>query len=127
MRVLVCGGRTFSDATSLERVLDRIHAKRPIARIIQGGARGADSLASAWARKRGVSVSTYHADWDLYKASAGRRRNHQMLREGRPDLVVAFPGGRGTMHMVEIAGAAGVPVLRAWKHKDALTMDASLA
>ena len=36
-----------------------------------------------------------------------------MLREGRPDLVVAFPGGKGTAHMVGLARRAGVAVLEA--------------
>ncbi len=34
-----------------------------------------------------------------------------MLRDGRPELVVAFPGGKGTAHMVKLARAAGVTVL----------------
>jgi UDP-N-acetylmuramoylalanine-D-glutamate ligase len=33
-----------------------------------------------------------------------------MLNNGKPDLVVAFPGGRGTENMVKQAEAAGVPV-----------------
>lgn len=36
----------------------------------------------------------------------------KMLDEGKPDLVVAFPGGPGTAHMVRIARAAGVRVLK---------------
>jgi UDP-N-acetylmuramoylalanine-D-glutamate ligase len=36
-----------------------------------------------------------------------------MLRDGRPELVVAFPGGKGTAHMVKLARAAGVPVRQA--------------
>lgn len=35
----------------------------------------------------------------------------KMLADGKPDLVVAFSGGRGTAHMVKIALAAGVEVL----------------
>lgn len=31
-----------------------------------------------------------------------------MLTDGQPDLVVAFPGGRGTADMVRRARAAGV-------------------
>lgn len=38
-------------------------------------------------------------------------RNQKMLDEGRPDLIVAFPGGRGTADMVKRGIAAGVPVL----------------
>jgi UDP-N-acetylmuramoylalanine-D-glutamate ligase len=33
--------------------------------------------------------------------------------EGKPDLVVAFPGGRGTANMVEQAKQAGVEVIDA--------------
>jgi UDP-N-acetylmuramoylalanine-D-glutamate ligase len=33
-----------------------------------------------------------------------------MLKEGRPDLVVAFPGGKGTANMVAQARAAGIRV-----------------
>ena len=34
-----------------------------------------------------------------------------MLREGKPDFVVAFPGGRGTANMKEQALKAGVEVI----------------
>ena len=34
-----------------------------------------------------------------------------MLDEGKPDLVVAFPGGRGTAHMTRIARGAGIEVI----------------
>ncbi|MEM9912925.1 MAG: hypothetical protein AAF922_19365 [Pseudomonadota bacterium] len=43
--------------------------------------------------------------------AAGPIRNKEMLDEGCPDLVVAFPGGRGTANMVKQAQAAGVEVL----------------
>lgn len=35
-----------------------------------------------------------------------------MIDEGKPDLVVAFPGGRGTADMVNKALAAGIKVIR---------------
>jgi hypothetical protein len=34
-----------------------------------------------------------------------------MLAEFQPTLVIAFPGGRGTAHMVRIAKDAGVQVM----------------
>lgn len=37
-------------------------------------------------------------------------RNRRMLDEGRPDLVVAFPGGPGTRNMVKLARAHGILV-----------------
>jgi hypothetical protein len=43
-------------------------------------------------------------------ASKGMR-NQQMLDEGRPTLVVAFPGGRGTADMMRRARVAGIEVI----------------
>jgi len=56
-------------------------------------------------------VTTFDADWKLGK-KAGPLRNQRMIDEGRPDLVVAFPGGKGTADMVRRAEAAGVKVLK---------------
>ncbi len=106
MRVLVCGGRDFNDADLVARTLDA----EAITHVIQGGARGADRLGYDWARKRKVPVSTFNADWQRFGPKAGPLRNQQMLDEGKPDLVIAFPGGRGTADMVRRALAAGVPV-----------------
>ena len=114
MRVLVCGGRRYDDWTFIVNVLDSVHARQPVTLLIEGGATSADSLARRWAIARGVDVVTYRADWDRYEHRAVPVRNSQMLREGRPELVVAFKGGRGTAHMVTIAAAALVPVLKTW-------------
>lgn len=40
-----------------------------------------------------------------------------MLDEYHPDFVVAFPGGRGTAHMVRISRQAGVEVADATEIK----------
>ena len=115
MRVLVCGGRNYDDWAFIVRVLDRVHARQSITLLIEGGASGADEFARRWARARGIEVATFNADWDRYQGRAGLIRNSQMLREGRPGMVVAFRGGRLTGHMVTIASAALVPVLKTWR------------
>jgi hypothetical protein len=115
MRVLVCGGRYYDDWTFIVKVLDSVHARQPVTLVIEGGATGADSLARRWAIARGIEVATYRANWDRYEHRAVPIRNSQMLLKGRPDLVVAFKGGRGTAHMVTIAAAALVPVLKTWQ------------
>jgi hypothetical protein len=53
----------------------------------------------------------FPADWEKYGKAAGPIRNQQILVEGKPDLVVAFQGGRGTANMVSRAQQAGVPVV----------------
>lgn len=111
MRVLVCGGRNYNDRDRLWAVLDKLADEAGIECIIQGGARGADSLASDYADHNGFYQEQYDADWDAHGTFAGPMRNKRMLEEGRPDLVIAFPGGRGTADMVKKARKAGVEVI----------------
>ena len=113
MKVLVCGGRDFADAQWLSDVLTGLlHETGGELLVIHGGARGADSLAWAFAQDHGLPRSVFLADWGRYGKRAGPLRNQRMLDEGRPDLLVAFPGGRGTADMVARALEAGVPVRR---------------
>lgn len=124
MRLLVCGGRDFSDKNALWIVLDQIHAATPIAVIIHGAAAGADTMAGEWAVARGVPVEPYRVeaeDWKLYGGRAGNRRNQLMLDEGKPDLVLATPGGSGTRDMKARARKAGVKV-DTWVYLDRLTL-----
>ena len=112
MRVLVTGGRDFEDRALLVEALDRLHQERGVTTLIHGAAEGADALAGEWARARGVEELACPADWRRYRRAAGPIRNQQILVEQKPDLVVAFPGGIGTDHMIAIAEKAGVEVLR---------------
>lgn len=107
-RVLVCGGRNYSDWDYLKFILDAAHKSFPINCIIHGCAAGADSLADRWARENNVSIERYPADWEKYGKRAGPIRNLEMLSRSHPDMVIAFPGGSGTAHMKRIAEAHGV-------------------
>ena len=110
MRILVCGGRDFSNTSLMNLSLYKFAV--PDLTIIQGEALGADLMAKSWAKAFGHKVESYPADWKKYGKRAGYIRNVQMLNEGKPDLVVAFPGGKGTAMMVKLAEAAGVPVVK---------------
>ncbi len=111
-RVLVTGGRDYADAAAVALALEDIHGGwNGISVIIEGCATGADALAEVWAAGYGVPNEHFPADWTKYGRAAGPIRNQQILDEGRPTLVVAFPGGRGTANMVKKARAAGVRVV----------------
>jgi cysteine synthase len=112
MRVIVCGGRDFRNHAFIYTNLDRLHAEKPITGLMHGGARGVDQIAAEWARtKPEIQRFVCHANWKAHGRAAGPMRNLRML-EWKPDLVVAFPGGRGTTNMVNQAKVAGVPVRR---------------
>jgi hypothetical protein len=110
IRVLVCGGRDFSDWPQLALTLDQLRAERGIELVIHGAAPGADTLADTWARSRDIAVDRYYALWKTEGRAAGPRRNQRMLDAG-PDLVVSFSGGKGTADMVRRARAAGIEVI----------------
>lgn len=117
MRVLVCGGRDYADAEQVEQVLD--HYLLAELAICHGAARGADTLAGQWAARRAVPCQRFPADWSRYGRAAGALRNARMLAEFTPDLVLAFPGGRGTADMVARATLAGVPVVQVPAEREA--------
>jgi hypothetical protein len=120
IRLLACGGRYYDDAELVGIVLDRIHKETPISVLIHGDAAGADRLADAWAKRVGVSVDRYPADWLNLGRAAGPVRNQLMINEGKPDMVLAFPGGHGTRDMVDRARMAGLIVEHAAREaKDA--------
>lgn len=108
-RILVCGGRDYTNHAMVDRVLRAVRNKHPEIIVVHGDARGADSIAKAWAIRMRVPQEAYPADWEGNGKGAGPIRNQQMLDTGI-DAVVAFPGGRGTADMVSRARAAGVPV-----------------
>lgn len=109
-RVLICGSRSWTDSAAVRQVIDALPDG---AAVIHGGAAGADGLAGRFAAARGLTVEVYPADWRTYGRAAGPIRNAQMLREGRPDRVIAFRMcgiSRGTDNMIRQARVAGVPV-----------------
>jgi hypothetical protein len=120
MRVLVCGGRTFGydrsghiteDADHLfDALQELLELYGTSLSVIHGGARGADALAGMWADYTGVPCTVFPADWNRYGLAAGSKRNTQMLDEGRPDIVLACPGGPGTRNMIKQATNRKIPV-----------------
>lgn len=110
MRVLICGGRDYSDRALFERVMEPYRSTATT--IIHGACpTGADAMADDWPNAYGQHTERYPADWRTNGSAAGPIRNQRMLDDGQPDLVIAFPGGRGTADMVRRAKAAGVQVI----------------
>ena len=82
MRVLFCGDRNWSDEGKIKRVLQRLRKQFcGTIIIVEGEARGADSIAGRLAREMGFDVEGYPAQWGAYGRAAGPRRNQQMIDE----------------------------------------------
>ncbi len=89
---------------------DLVHAKGMPDTIIHGLALGADLMAEDWGIRYALNIRRFKADWDTHGKAAGPIRNQQMIDQGKPDLVIAFPGGRGTADMVAKTREAGIDV-----------------
>lgn len=111
MKVIVCGGRDFTDKSFLFHKLNKMNAEFHFDVVYEGGAKGADTFAREWAKEANIPCKTFSAEWDKYGTKAGPIRNLQMLDQN-PDMVIGFAGGRGTDHMLKVARAAGVTTYR---------------
>jgi len=113
MRVLVCGGRDFTDRKLFNKVMRPFRKSATL--IIEGECHtpdNPDKMARRWAENHGIEVLAMPAEWNKYGKSAGYRRNKRMLDKGKPQFGIAFPGGAGTDNMVKLMRSAGIPVVR---------------
>lgn len=132
MKLLVCGSRSLKDKNiEIEKCLDKFAKGKKITEIISGMAQGPDLIGAFWAEEHNIYVKQFPAKWDdldsegatvitkkngvKYNKNAGLQRNKQMLKEGKPDFVLAFLDGRteksnGTRHMIRHSLESGVPV-----------------
>lgn len=110
--VLVAGSRSFGDPERLAEILQAEISDGDV--LVEGGARGVDTMARAWAESRGMEVVEIRADWAKYGRAAGPKRNDAMVafvaeRGGR--AVYVWDGkSRGTQQCIESAVKKGVRV-----------------
>lgn len=108
MRVLISGDRNWKDK---DIILEALYSLGNVDVVIEGGARGADTLGKEIAEFLGIPVIHCPADWSQGK-KGGIFRNISMLNH-KPDLVLAFHNdignSKGTKHMLEITKKACIP------------------
>lgn len=118
MKVLVCGGRDYNEWEVFEEKMNQLFSTLSelgeITEIAHGGATGADGLADDYAWLHHIPCKKFPADWKKHGKAAGPIRNSLMLKEFQPDVVIAFPGGRGTGDMIQRAKTAGVRVIEVY-------------
>lgn len=105
--LLIAGSRTFNDKALLCRTADSMLSTKVeegcAIHIVEGEARGADTLARDYAQDRGYALHKFPAQWDTLGKRAGYARNRQMH-----EFIAQFPGrgcllfwdgeSRGTAH-----------------------------
>jgi hypothetical protein len=106
--VIVTGSRDWADSGPIYRALDDACPTL----VVEGGARGADAIARAWAKDSGVRSYSFNANWHKYGGFAGPLRNRLMLQAYPNAIVLAFPlDGPGTKDCIEQARQMRMRVL----------------
>ena len=109
--LLVAGARTYNDYEELCGILDHllqnVKLKYDI-EIVNGGARGADSLASKYAEEHNYKNTVINADWNRYGKSAGYKRNvqmHEYISQYANRACICFWDGQsnGTAHNFQLS------------------------
>lgn len=110
IKILVTGDRDWYDKEMIESAL---RAYQPCS-LIQGGARGADTIADIVATELGIESTTVKANWKEHGRAAGPIRNREMLKY-KPDIVLAFHNdiisSKGTRDMCRASIKQGIKVI----------------
>lgn len=104
--VAIVGSRTFSSFENFQEMndfIEKIIDPKDIFKIVLGGAKGADTLAKAFAEAHNIKIKEFFPDWKNYGKMAGFLRNIRIIEAA--DIVFAFWDGksRGTKNSIKIA------------------------
>jgi hypothetical protein len=124
MKIIIAGGRDFTDYALLKQKCDTILCNQTNIEIVSGRCDrgvhtfttvddirvfGADGLGERYASEKGYIVHAFPADWNKYGNGAGPRRNEQMAKFS--EALIAFTsGGNGTENMISKAKKHGLNV-----------------
>lgn len=105
MIVWVAGGRDYTDKTVIAEELELV--ADPDTLLVTGAARGTDLIAERiWREDFELPYLGIPARWTRLGKRAGFVRN-QIIAEGYrglvPDVLIHFPGGRGTQMAIDLA------------------------
>jgi hypothetical protein len=102
-RVIIAGGRDFSNFRLLCKVCMHMLKNKINVEIVSGAANGADKLGEKFAKFMGYEVKQFPANWDVYGKRAGLVRNEEMAQYA--DSLIAFwdESSKGTKHMIDLA------------------------
>jgi hypothetical protein len=112
MKIIIAGGRDFTDYALLKQKCGKILQRQTKIEIISGTARGADSLGEKYAKEMGYKVTRYFPNWKEHGKSAGIIRNIQMAENADACIVFWDGNSRGTKHMTGITKKPSAKIMK---------------
>lgn len=101
MKILIAGSRTITDINILLKAISSSGYKITSSdEIVSGGARGVDTLAEIYAKKKNIPIKVFKPDWNKYGKSAGVIRNYEMAKYCDIGIVI-HNGSNGSLNMVK--------------------------
>lgn len=112
-KIIVTGGLDYNDHRLIWLKLDQVHEKHPDMVLVHGKSpKGAEKIASLWAKNRGVPQIGFAPNWTKHGRAAPFKRNDEILQIV-PKGVLHFPGTGINDNLADKARKLGIPV---WKH-----------
>jgi len=111
MKLIIAGGRNFTNYEQICKVCDSILQDQTNIEIVSGAYyKGADKLGEKYAKERGYKITQFPANWNQYGKAAGPKRNQQMAEYA--DALIAFWDGKskGTKNMIEFAKSKSLKI-----------------
>lgn len=114
MNIAIVGSRNFYDYLLLQQVIDDFCLKNQVAKLISGGAPGADRLAKRYAAEHKLEIEVLRPNWKTGRG-AGLARNTDIV--AKADVVITFWDGisPGTRDTIRKATKAGKVIVTGWK------------
>ena len=131
--ILIAGSRDFEDMDVFATVFNEmavllpqsVLASRSIV-IVEGGARGVDTMARDFAKGNGLPFKEFKPEWNKYGRAAGPKRNDIMtefVAEHNGRALFFWDGeSKGTKQCITSARKAGIPV-KIWNTKTGSYME----
>jgi len=111
MKLIIAGNRDIKDYDVVKEAINCLLAQGLIiTTIIDGAARGVDTLASRYALEHNIENIRIHAEWKLYHQGAGPIRNQKVAEMGDALLAIWDGKSRGTKNMIACARKKGLSV-----------------
>ena len=108
MKVIICGGRNFTDYQYLNAYVKMVPPWIEITEVVSGHADGADTLGEQWATKNNIPLKIFPADWERLGRRAGPIRNIEMSKYAEGCIAFWDGESKGTKHMIDTAIKAGL-------------------